>query len=59
MDMIARLALIALIFVLMLCVLFGCAQQHAVTAEGAVLTGIPAQAVEQCKAQPDSAWCKP
>jgi hypothetical protein len=38
--------------------LTGCAQ-HAVPAEGAVLHGIPAQAVEQCKAQPDSAWCKP
>lgn len=38
--------------------LAACAPHRAVPAEGAIVTGTPAQATEQCAAQPELAWCK-
>lgn len=47
-------AAISLVAVL---VLAGCAHKVAVPAEGKPLNWIPAQAMEQCKAQPDFPGC--
>lgn len=39
-------------------ILCACTQKVATTAVGEALPSVPIQAAEQCKAQPELAWCK-